>query len=127
MDTFIKTRMNSGVGQRKTERAKKIIQESHIICIFGMSMGNTDKIWWEEIIEWLVVNANNKLIIFWKGYEDALKRRLPAKLIRINEEIRRRLFDKGKGKYTEKEYIAIKERIIISYNSDIFSLPKISD
>ena len=125
LDTFIKKRMNKSIGQRKTEKVLEIVNKSHIICIFGMSLGNTDKMWWEELIQWLVTNEKNKLVIFWKVYEDALKRKLPSTMIRLNEQIRKEIYEKGKGKYDDGYYSKIKNRIMISYNSDIFSLPKI--
>lgn len=127
LDTFIKRRMNNSIGQRKTEKAVDIINKSHIICVFGMSIGNTDKMWWEILVEWLVTNENNKLVIFWKGFEDALKKKLPSKMIRLNESIKRKVFDKGKGKYDESYYGKIKNRMMISYNSKIFSLPKVKE
>lgn len=127
LDTFIKRRMNNNIGQRKTENAIDIINNSHIICVFGMSIGNTDKMWWEALVEWLISNENNKLIIFWKGFEEALKKKLPSKMIRLNESIRRKVFDKGRGKYDETYYVKIKNRMMISYNSHIFSLPKLKD
>ena len=66
LDTFIKRRMNNSIGQRKTEHAQKLIEDSHIICIFGMSIGSTDKMWWEEIVKWLNRSDNNKLVIYYK-------------------------------------------------------------
>ncbi len=87
LDTFIKRRMNNSIGQRKTEKAVEIINKSHIICVFGMSIGNTDKMWWEALVEWLVSNEYNKLIIFWKGFENALEKKLPSKTIRLNDRI----------------------------------------
>lgn len=127
LDTFIKRRMNNSIGQRKTEKATEIINKSHIVCVFGMSIGNTDKMWWEVLVEWLASNENNKLVIFWKGFEDALKKKLPSKVVRLNESIKRMVFDKGRGKYDENYYKKIKNRIMISYNSNIFSLPKLKD
>lgn len=127
LDTFIKKRMNRSIGQRKTDKVLETINKSHIICIFGMSLGNTDKMWWEELIKWLITNENNKLVIFWKEYEAALKRKLPSTLIRLNEQIRKEIYGKGKGKYDDSYYSKIKNRIMISYNSDIFSLPKIQE
>jgi len=125
IDTFIKPRMNNGIGQRKTEKAIEMINQSHIICIFGMSIGNTDKMWWETLIKWLVSNENNKLVVFWKGYEDLLIKRLPASMIRLNDQLKSMIFKKGRGNYTEKEYDIIKNRIMISYNANIFSFPKV--
>lgn len=121
LDTFIKFRMNKELGQQKTENVKKIINQSHIIYIFGMSLGNTDKLWWEEIVKWLLSNDNNKLIIFWKGYEDEFIRKIPAKIIRINNKMKKKVFEKGKGSITEEEFDNIKERIIITYNAEIFN------
>lgn len=126
LDTFIKRRMNKSIGQRKTEKAIDIINNSHIACVFGMSIGNTDKMWWEALVEWLVLNENNKLVIFWKGFEDTLKKKLPSKMIRLNESIKRKVFDKGRGKYDDSYYGKIKSRMMISYNSKIFSLPKLN-
>lgn len=79
LDTFIKKRMNYSIGQRKTENAISVINNSHIVCIFGMSIGNTDKMWWEELINWLKANEKNILIIFWKGFEDDLKKKIAIK------------------------------------------------
>lgn len=127
LDTFIKRRMNNSIGQRKTESAIEVINQSHIICVFGMSIGNTDKMWWEELIKWLMVSENNKLIIFLKGYEDALKKKLPSAIIRLNEKNRRIIFEKGKGKYDDSSYQKIKDRIMISYNASIFSFPRVQE
>ena len=90
-----------------------------------MSIGNTDKMWWEEIIKWLGSNDNHKLVVFWKGFDEELKKRLPANTIRLNERLRREIYQKGKGKNDENYYSKIKDRIMISYNSSIFSLPKL--
>lgn len=43
--------------------AENVIEKSDIIVIFGMSIGSTDKHWWERIAEILIKNANKKLII----------------------------------------------------------------
>ncbi|MEI1233530.1 AbiH family protein [Enterococcus mundtii] len=43
--------------------AENVIEKSDIIVIFGMSIGSTDKHWWERIAERLIKNANKKLII----------------------------------------------------------------
>lgn len=48
-------------------------------------------------------------------------------MIRLNEKLRRYIYEKGKGKNEEDYYAKIKERIMISYNSSIFSLPKVKE
>lgn len=39
------------------------INRSHIICVYGMSLGATDKKWWNYISHWLAANASRKLVI----------------------------------------------------------------
>lgn len=43
--------------------AENIIDYSDIIVIFGMSIGSTDKHWWERIASGLIESKNTKLII----------------------------------------------------------------
>jgi len=44
--------------------AEKIIGNSHIICVYGMSLGETDKKWWNIIIKWLKDDSNRQLVLF---------------------------------------------------------------
>lgn len=125
LDTFIKKRMNSSIGQRKTEHAHKLIEESHIICIFGMSMGITDKMWWEKIVEWLSLSDSNKLLIHYKGYEEELNRKLPIKTIRLNNRLKREILEKGGADMENPNIDKVKNRIFISSNANIFNFKEI--
>ena len=125
LDTFIKRRMNNSIGQRKTEHAKKLIEDSHIICIFGMSMGSTDKMWWEEVVKWLNRSDNNKLVIYYKGYNDELDRKLPAKTILLNNRIKQEILEKGGADVKSSNIDKVQERIFVSYNSNIFNFKEI--
>lgn len=64
-DIMIKPRSVVKNGQLWHEDAHTIIGNSDVICIFGMSMGATDSVWFEQIMEWLPANAAHHLIIFW--------------------------------------------------------------
>lgn len=127
LDTFIKTRMNDSIGQRKSEHARKLIEESHIICIFGMSMGSTDKMWWEEIVNWLNASDRNKLVIYYKGYEEELNGKLPANIIRLNNQLKREILKKGGADVENPDIDKMKQRIFISYNDSIFNFKEILD
>lgn len=125
LDTFIKRRMNDSIGQRKTEQAQKLIEESRIICIFGMSIGSTDKMWWEEIVNWLNTSDRNKLVIYYKGYEEELNRKLPANTIRLNNMLKREMLKKGGADVANPDIDKLKQRIFISYNANIFNFKEI--
>lgn len=124
-DGFIKMHMNKLIGQQKTEEVKNLISSSRIICLFGISIGATDKIWWEEIVNWLLHDSGNLLIIFWKDYEHLNDNKLPAKTIRNNNRIKNRFLEIGQGKFTEEELKSAKERIFVKFNDeDMFNFPK---
>lgn len=60
---IIKSAVNSALGERKIETAKAIIDNSKYICLFGLSIGDTDRMWWSYIIEWLKRGSDNRLVL----------------------------------------------------------------
>ena len=92
-----------------------------------MSIGNTDKIWWEEVINWLSNNKNNKLIIYYKVFEERMIKRIPSKTIRLNNKIKKEILEKGKANNVDSVVDDIKNRIFISYNTNIFNFNDIKD
>lgn len=122
---FLKSRINSLMGQRRTERAEEIINKSQIICIFGMSIGITDKRWWEKIVQWLLTDENRKVLIYIRVEENLIRRRIPTFVIRTRERVRRDFWEKGKGNRDEDTYPKIQSRILVVFNSKIFSFPRI--
>ena len=64
---LIKKDINEFCGKGNIKKACDIIDASDIICIFGMSIGTTDKMWWQYIGKWLQEGDNRKLLIFAKG------------------------------------------------------------
>lgn len=124
LNTIVKPHMNLMIGQQKEDGVKKVIESSHIICIFGMSIGNTDKIWWNRIMHWLSSNENNKLILFYKGFEDNLRKKIPGKIIRLSDQLKTNMINQGNLKLDTPNALArLKSRIMISFNSDIFTFP----
>lgn len=122
---FLKGNINSQMGQRRTERAEKIIDSSQIICIFGMSMGITDKRWWEKIVSWMLASSDRKLIIYTRADEKLFKRKIPTQFIRQRERIRRDFWEKGCANQKESNYLIIADRIFVVFNSKIFDFPKV--
>ena len=115
------------MGQRRTELAEEIIDKSQIICIFGMSMGITDKRWWEKICVWLLSDPHKLLIIYTRSDEKLFKRRIPTQIIRERERIRQEFWRKGRGNNPNNVYSTISSRIIVVFNSKIFSFPNCSE
>lgn len=61
--TIIKPVINEKLKNLNDRTGISIINNSNIICVFGLSLGETDKTWWKIIGEWLK-KGNNQLVIF---------------------------------------------------------------
>ena len=61
-----------------------------------MSIGETDKLWWEKIVDWLVEDKEKLLVIFWRDNKKLNKNRLPSRTIRNNDKVKNQFWKKGK-------------------------------
>ena len=61
---FIKPSFNSMFDSARVKAAAKTLKESEVICIYGMSLGQSDKTWVNIIYEWLTENPNHHLVYF---------------------------------------------------------------
>lgn len=64
-EIMIKSQSVKAIGELWYNQTKKTIDESQIICIMGMSLGDSDAIWWERIMSWLKIGNARHLLIFW--------------------------------------------------------------
>ena len=62
---LIKSTSVQTAGERWYNETAAQINRSRIICIWGMSIGKTDAIWWKHITQWLIQDASRHLIVFW--------------------------------------------------------------
>ena len=65
---IVKPLFNKANRTNYDKEASAIISNSHIICIYGMALGETDKDWWKLILRWLGAESNRQLIVF--DYDD---------------------------------------------------------
>jgi hypothetical protein len=61
---FVKTRFNDEFDGERVEAAQKIISESSIICVYGFSMGESDKTWVKAISDWILSDTNHHLVVY---------------------------------------------------------------
>lgn len=61
---FIKPEFNKSYDNARLENAGSIIDSSDIICIYGMSLGESDLSWTKRLKDWLLSHKNNHLIYF---------------------------------------------------------------
>lgn len=119
---YIKPIANEAMGEQQAEISKQVIKESDIIFIYGMSIGQTDKIWWQTIMKWLGdENEFRKHFLVVFSYDPTLSRNSPLDNIWNQKQIENKLFSFAMDTIkTKKENIS--KRIFCSLNSDIFKL-----
>ena len=115
---IVKPVINQRLRQNNDTDADKLIAESTIICIYGMSLGETDKQWWNKILAWLHNNTNRQLIIF--EYDEQFT--MTTQFDRIEKEDA--ILDKL-AEYNNNSIIAVEKlrsRIHIAVHKNIFQM-----
>lgn len=120
---IIKSSVNNALGEKKIEKVKKIIDKSKYVCLFGLSIGDTDAMWWAYIIEWLKRDKDNRLVLFTN--EKSKIQVSGQEKIRFRNTKRKFMFDRSKCNDPEIRR-QIQDKIIIVQNSKIFNLENIT-
>jgi hypothetical protein len=118
MAAIVKPECNKALKHLIDKDCQKIINESNLICLFGLSIGDTDKVWWSLIGERLKQN-NVRLIIFYKG--EKVISELDGYKIRREDAVVKDLF-LSKTNLNEAEKQIVDERVLIGCDTDIFSI-----
>lgn len=62
--SLIKSKSIEEIGSSRYSAMTNIINKSRIICLWGLSLGDSDKHWWKFICEWLKSNQEKSVFIF---------------------------------------------------------------
>lgn len=117
---LIKPKCNDLINVEVNKKASNIIDNSNIICMFGISMGETDKKWMDSIIEWLRKSTQHILIIY---YRDT---KLPQNMFYMQYEIQATKIKQIILAFgnTKENNDLLEKQIIIVFNSNIFKFSK---
>ena len=122
-DCIIKERVNNALGELRIETVKRIMENSKYICVFGMSIGDTDKMWWVDIIEWLLKDSSRKLVLYVRD-GSTIQSVSSQKSVRLMAKKRKHLLNK-KQSLDNDQIKDIKNRIIVVKNPKLFSFNSI--
>ncbi|MBR2335367.1 MAG: hypothetical protein IKA62_03990 [Clostridia bacterium] len=100
---FIKPKFNESFDVERIKQAANMITESNIICSYGFSYGQSDRMWLNLISQWLLANAGHHLVAFM--YDDTL-------YDKINPDIRMDA--------EEEKKIELLKKLGLSDNDEIF-------
>ena len=123
IEEIVKPRANVVAKMNYDVMATKIIKESQLICIYGMSLGETDKKWWELIINWLKESDNRRLVIL--QHDEKVKKDFLHRYSRAE----RNLVNKFLSYVSMSDDLKqrLKQRIHVEFNHDVFALKLVND
>lgn len=119
IEALVKPSCNQGLRHTIDEQCMKLVSEAHIICIFGSSIGDTDRLWWSLIGERL--KGNCILIIY-----DVCEKIDLSFRYKMNRYERDRKYNfLSKTSLSEEEKNKVYENIYVGLNTEMFLLRNI--
>lgn len=115
LEALVKEKCNLAYGHTIDNLFKTRINQANIICIFGVSFGDTDNIWW-EMIGTRLKEDKFKIIIFTKAEE--VSPRTGYKNNRIKRKIRDNFLKKTK--LSKDQYELYYDKIYVALNTNMF-------
>ena len=119
---MVKAESDKEIGEQWRRRAAGIVKRSDVICIFGMSLGETDSDYWEWLLSWIKASNERHLIIFWYEKNYYGKTSLYKKTSKTRE-IQDKFFDYLPIEENEKERLRSRVHVIIN-TQNMFKIPE---
>jgi hypothetical protein len=107
------------VGNRETrllafERCKNAIQQSDIVCTYGMSIGATDAFWWNEILTLLSNNKKTNLLIH--CFDQDCDAAIAGDVIQTTNKLKNKFITNAKSDVRIQRSISDRIHVIINKN-----------
>ncbi len=115
---LLKPLVNQQSGPDTDRSAWACIQNSHEVCIFGMSLGATDATWRKRIGQWLAARPVRQLLIFSRGHN--LDPLFPEDALDYQNSVQDRFF--SQTEIPPDTWEDLRDRVHVELNSDIFHL-----
>ena len=115
---IIKPSISQYLRQGYDRDTTSIINSSTIICVYGMSLGATDKKWWDLLMQWLSGSSDRQLVMF--EYDDKYSPTTPYGWLEKEDSIMDKLtgYNSNKGLTVEN----LRSRIHIAVHKNIFQM-----
>lgn len=121
MDWYVKSKSNDTCGLEHEHKCKEWINTASLICVFGLSYGDTDKQWWNIILTNMLKRSSIRLILF--SYDPSKKftgNQMP-RLKSHKNKIKDKFIEASNVKMTDEQKKELKDRIYVGYNTNMFA------
>lgn len=114
-DLLIKPHINEQLGTLVDVECRNLIREANLICLFGVSIGDTDKCWWKEIGNNMI--KSSKRIIYYTYDLDTPH--FNNQLIGKRRDYLNRLLQKCDLPLNDKDILS---RVFVGYKTNFFKI-----
>lgn len=115
LEMLVKPQTNNMLKENIENSCKNILDNSNLICLFGLSIGDTDKIWWEYIGK--QIKRDLCIVIFF-----VKENKTPLSYYKGRIERKYREFLLSKMNLDSDNHENYKEKIFIAHNTDMFNI-----
>lgn len=115
---IVKPQQNSDVRANYEKQVIDTIDASSIICVYGMSIGETDKKWWAYIAQWLSKSDKRALVIL--KYDKKYNKRFPFVQNRFIDSVTNKFLELSNQ--TEEVKTKIRSRVFVGMNHNVFGM-----
>lgn len=115
---LVKPQQNANSRTAYEDAMISAINGSHIICTYGMSIGETDKKWWNKVSSWLLGDSKRILVIL--VHESKYNPRFPHQQDRLIRPILEKFLSFSSLSDADKK--KIENRIFVGVNNDVFAM-----
>ena len=121
---LIKPVFNSEFDKQRMENAQEVIKKSDVLCIYGLSLGDSDLMWRKAICDWMIDNPQHHVFLY---IHEASSKELSQADERMDyeEDIKGNIF---KSWGIEKRYISpFSSQFHIPVSKNIFDFQNVSE
>ncbi len=115
---LVKPQQNANSRTAYEDAMISAINGSQIICTYGMSIGETDKKWWDKVSSWLLGSSERILVVL--VHESKYNPRFPHQQDRIIRPILEKFLSFSSLSDADKK--KIENRIFVGVNNDVFAM-----
>ena len=115
---IVKPRQNLDIRSNYETQVIKTLDDSDIICVYGMSIGETDKKWWSYIGRWLINNEKHALVIL--KYDKKFNKRFPFNQNKFTDDVVNKFLDLSE--LNDKNREVVRPRVFVGMNHNVFSM-----
>ena len=119
-DALVKPDNNHSYGVGHTNMCDTLIQNAQLICCYGLSFGDTDKLWWRKVCD--EMRKRREILVIIYAHESNAINFANSGHKRENLMRQKKNYFLSQGGVEESERQSLSQRIFVSINDPIFNI-----